>query len=526
MQTKLLLPLYVSCLLLIALTTSSCSSDDDTKSENDGALSVHFTNPSNGQTVSGTVTVTLEAEGTSTPDKIDLYLNDALIKTFTTSPYSFAWNTTALTAGAYRLKAIARDAAGREAQTTVQITVQQQPTETRELLSIPVGANFFGANRPDEGYIVISDAAWNLVAAGKLLNNQTLKLTSDTYKDTDFTVTEIYVKDGKITATSYLHTAATTWTLNDPYLSATPRPSVRLSFNFLLAGASYGLSSNAAFTSPSVYSNTFVDMNNATSRDMDLSTSPGKLFARRIQGGVISFHLYASDAIAVGGAYVVDLSQVNDDDVRYRMQADVVNVPGTNTVIELFGLPVAGDLREAFQIGKYGQFDQTVGIFHPQSEVNPFADYFSITTYDWQNQEIENAGFGMHDLSRLDVQASVQNETTTGLTLTTTGNVDLFEMTFDIGDDLPWTDGTWRVVGPSVTDRIMKTPELPADIQDALAFTNFSAIRSRGPIRFSDYTALDGYDGLLQYIQHSPKGFTSLSDKKEKKRVDVNLQEN
>jgi hypothetical protein len=521
MQTKFLLPLYASCLLSLALTTSSCSSADN-KSENDGTLSVRFTNPTNGQTVSGTVTVSLETEGTSTPDKIDLYLNDALIETLTTTPYSFSWNTTTFTAGAYRLKAVATDPAGRKAEANVQVTLQ--PAQTQELLTVPVRAGFFnGTDRPEKGYIVITNHDWKLIASGELQNNQTLTISSNTFTDDDFIVTELYLYNNHINATSYLHTAAGTWSLNDPYLLEARNP-INVSVNFLTSGANYTVSTNANFSSPSIYSNAFFNELNLTSKDLDLTVSPGKLYVTQYVQGAMYFHLYDDNTIVKGGQYKVDLSQIDTDDIRYQLLDHPVEVElGRNAMVELYGLTTAGSLQEGFRIGIFQQFDNILVHFTPRDDFNPFQGYFSVTSFTWQNQEIENAGFGLYDLSRPDVQVIVSDETTAGLTFTTSGDQDLFQLTFDVGEDATFVDGTWRVVGPAVNDQRIQAPELPEYIEDALWFTDFETVRIKEKVRLIDYTSLDGYTDVTAHIRNTPRGFAALGDKKEKKQIDIDF---
>jgi hypothetical protein len=522
MQTKFLLPLYASCFLSLALTTSSCSSDDNNKSENDGTLSVHFTNPTNGQTVSGTVTISLETKGSSKPDKINLYLNDALIETLTTTPYSFSWNTTTFTAGSYRLKAVATDPAGREAQATVLVTLQ--PAQTQELLTVPVRADFFnGTNRPEKGYIIITDHDWNLIVSGELQNDKTLTLASNTFTGDDFIVTELYIKNDYINATSYLHTAAGTWSLNDPYLLEVRNP-INVSVNFLTSGANYTVSTNANFSSPSIYSNAFFNELNLLSKDLDLSVSPGKLYVHQYVQGAMYFHMYDDNTIVKGGQYKVDLSQIDPDDIRYQLQDHPVEVElGRNAMVELFGLTTAGSLQEGFRIGIFQQFDNVLAYFIPRDDFNPFQGYFSITSFTWQNQEIENSVFGLYDPSRPEVEASINEETTAGLTFTTRGDLDLFQLTFDVGEDATFIDGTWRVVGPAVNDQYIQAPELPEYIEDALWFTDFKTVRAKDKVRLIDYTSLDGYPSVIAHIRNTPRGFATLGDKKEKKQVDVDF---
>jgi hypothetical protein len=74
---------------------------------------VSVTSPSNGATVSGTVTISATASDNVGVTKVEFYYDSTnLISTDTTSPYSIPWNTTAVSNGTHTLLAKAYDAAG------------------------------------------------------------------------------------------------------------------------------------------------------------------------------------------------------------------------------------------------------------------------------------------------------------------------------------------------------------------------------------------------------------------------------
>ena len=83
-----------------------------------------ITAPSNGATVSGTISVTASASDNVGVSKVELYLDGALQATDTTSPYSWSWNTTTATNASHVLTSTAYDAAGNSASSTaVTVTV-------------------------------------------------------------------------------------------------------------------------------------------------------------------------------------------------------------------------------------------------------------------------------------------------------------------------------------------------------------------------------------------------------------------
>lgn len=83
-----------------------------------------ITSPVNGATVSGTVTISANASDNVGVTRVDFYVDGSLVGTDTTSPYSYAWNTTTYANGAHTLFTRAFDAAGNSGTSaTVNVTV-------------------------------------------------------------------------------------------------------------------------------------------------------------------------------------------------------------------------------------------------------------------------------------------------------------------------------------------------------------------------------------------------------------------
>ena len=70
-----------------------------------------ITSPGNGATVSGTISVTANASDNVGVTRVELYRDNVLIGTDTSSPYEFAWNTTTVSNGGHALQTKAYDAA-------------------------------------------------------------------------------------------------------------------------------------------------------------------------------------------------------------------------------------------------------------------------------------------------------------------------------------------------------------------------------------------------------------------------------
>ena len=92
-----------------------------------------LTLPADGATVSGTTSVTASASDNAGVTKVELYLDNTLQSSDTSSPYSFSWDTTAVANDAHTLSAKAYDAAGNvgtSANVGVNVSNVPQPIDT------------------------------------------------------------------------------------------------------------------------------------------------------------------------------------------------------------------------------------------------------------------------------------------------------------------------------------------------------------------------------------------------------------
>jgi hypothetical protein len=93
--------------------------------------SAQLTDPRNNSTVSGTTTLSVNATDDIGVDHVDFYKNDTVIGAKASAPYSFDWNTTTVPNGAYKIKAIAYDAANNSRVTNIiTLNVKNMSTDT------------------------------------------------------------------------------------------------------------------------------------------------------------------------------------------------------------------------------------------------------------------------------------------------------------------------------------------------------------------------------------------------------------
>ena len=76
------------------------------------APQVVITSPANGQTVTGPVTVAVNATDNTGVARADLYVSGVLVNTSTTAPFSTTWNSSSAAPGNYSMQVKAHDSAG------------------------------------------------------------------------------------------------------------------------------------------------------------------------------------------------------------------------------------------------------------------------------------------------------------------------------------------------------------------------------------------------------------------------------
>lgn len=86
-----------------------------------------ISNPAPGSVISQPITVEGTASDASGIAHVDIYLNNQLVASKTASPYTYNWNTNASADGAYTIKMIAVDIAGRSTQVTRSVTLTHTP---------------------------------------------------------------------------------------------------------------------------------------------------------------------------------------------------------------------------------------------------------------------------------------------------------------------------------------------------------------------------------------------------------------
>lgn len=161
---------------------------------------VNVTSPSNGATVSGTVTVTVNATDDVGVARVELLVDGNPVATDTAAPYEFAWNSEGVGNGTHTLGARAYDGAGNagvDADTQVMVDNSGTPTPvTATFTSIAAEDGYLKANADGSGAVLgtLSNLALGRGTDGKY-NRAFLSFDTSSLPD-GATVTRAYLTVG------------------------------------------------------------------------------------------------------------------------------------------------------------------------------------------------------------------------------------------------------------------------------------------------------------------------------------------
>ncbi|GEM_PF-1428171 len=102
---------------------------------------VKITNPSNGDTVSGNVSITADASDDVGVTKVEFYIDDTLKSTDTSSPYEYTWDSSSVIDGDHTIKAVAYDADGQTAQDEITVTTDNGVTAPMVVVDLDGNTN-------------------------------------------------------------------------------------------------------------------------------------------------------------------------------------------------------------------------------------------------------------------------------------------------------------------------------------------------------------------------------------------------
>lgn len=194
----------IAGVLVLALMLSGCLGTDkkDVKEKDTVAPTVSIINPTDGSTVNGTITISIQADDNLDVAKVEIYIDNALKNTDSVAPYEWSWNTKLYPDGEHVIKAIAYDASENSGYHQIIVNIknevagEEEPTyrEEREQFSASIKAstgsccvgnahnwNISSNARKIVAILNWSDESWDLdieLGVGESAENGTVKASN------------------------------------------------------------------------------------------------------------------------------------------------------------------------------------------------------------------------------------------------------------------------------------------------------------------------------------------------------------
>lgn len=105
------------------------------------APQVSVTNPANGETISGTVNVAVNASADNGVSEVSFYVDDVYKAFDSAAPYGWSWNTAIYSNDAHTLKVVASDTAGQTASSQISVTVNNPAVDNPPSVTITAPAD-------------------------------------------------------------------------------------------------------------------------------------------------------------------------------------------------------------------------------------------------------------------------------------------------------------------------------------------------------------------------------------------------
>lgn len=475
---------YILFMTMLSLLPG-CS--DDSAPKDTEAPTVTFTNPSANETVSGTVSITVNVADNDEIAQVDLYVDSDLLGSDTASPYSFDWDTESLDDGSYTLKAVATDASGNTGEVSITVTVGNVQT----LVTISVPDDQLSGGKYSRGFVFLSDYDGNVITSGEYTDGNALTLSTADYDEDTFILTEVLLytgadEDPYALMYSYMDVApGTSWTLYKDVTPTLQEQSTTLLFQSWTIDAEYWAGTDVEDYGEVTPTETELSL------DIYMQNSPTDLYVLRKDDPM--YGLY--EDIESGTNVIVDLSEANQ---TLTEQSIEFPTGSTESWIKLRGT----DGTDYSTAQLLGTFEDDV-FYYPGTL---FDHYLYYVYYE--------ANGGTYYASGTDLSTPIQTFAYGMGTGNTTNGFTYSAGTSDNGDYLKFKMSTsvsnqqWYVMAPQGSGTI---PYLA--LPDELS--SLSSPSLAAPTDFSEITwgALDdasGYDDLLDLIGESTLGLNSI----------------
>lgn len=476
---------FVAAFALSVIALSSCSDDDETTPPDTSLPEVKLTSSVTSDVVWNTMTLTVEATDDQEIAQIELKIDGVSVKTATTSPFDFAWDTQKATEGQHTITATATDKTGNPKTVELKATVQNVLVKA----AIPSDLLTTG-DKLQRGFIFLSDKDGKTIVAQEFKNGDAVELRSPTYNESAFVLTEvIYNSDNYASLTTFTKVNRGNWAVSRLGSTDDGLPSLGLA-NLTFTNADpnilYSMHSNGDYTE-------FVKDNITAS--LNLTSTPGMLYVHDID----ETHYGFFNTLKVGSNSPINLGLVNTP-----FTEETLRTPDGfgNTQIEIWGLHTATTKnRDYIWLGTSEFGGSEYKLNYPG---NAFPAYYSETRLEDVNTIAYMDVKKVYDLTPLSVAVNVSltgNKYTGSITSTAADYVMYYLTGGESSFDWAFISGTG--------DQSILIPEVPA-IVAAVIDPIVLEDTSTGVTVADLFTLTGGYDGMLQFIRASTYGTADL----------------
>lgn len=485
---------HVLIMTLVSATTwlTSCKDDENP----DTTLpDVKVTSSATSDIVWNTVTLTVEASDDLGIETLELRIDGTSVKTATTSPFDFAWDTQTVADGEHTIAATGTDKSGNQKTFEIKLTVQNI------LLEADIPSDFLRTGESSEaGYIFLSDKDGKVIVTKQFENGDHIELRAPAYNEGTFNVTEVIndPSDNRTILGTITEVSRGRWVLTNGTYEEEPSPvgSAQLTFTNAATDMGYYVMTNGG--------DGYTDQSQ-TSAEVSLYYDPSMLYIESNDGA--SYGLFNS--IKVGSNPAINLGNVNK-----TFTQETLDLPEgiSYLYMTLYGLPSATSInRNYIYLRQYS--GQGAEISYPGT----FPAYYSKVEMSGDGYSVYNETRKVYDIVPLnaDIDIALADNKFTG---SVTGDLDfvIYEATSG-GID-------WAFLSKKGTQSVV-IPEIPAILSELVPFNSETAEVSLTAI---DYYKITGYDGLLSFMKSSERGYVDI-DKDfvtETKQIELDLTDN
>jgi len=491
----------LQCLTVVSLLLSQACSDDDGNGTDKTAPQISFANLADGQTVRNTVKASLTALDDKGIQKVDIYVDGTLLTSLTAVPFDITWDTNTATDGQHIIKAVATDANGNTAEKSITVSV----SNVLVTLDIAIDELAQDGEKPQRGFVFLSDANGKLLAATEYTNGQKKDLKAPGFDGDNFFLTEVRVQteDGEdeVALSTYASIErGKTWYIatdlsedfdDDVVGNAT------LNFTNLPKDGQFEITSGSFYAKGSgVYINELV----TSPVNIALRKSPTTLYVRRTSPGPYTYSLIPD--VAVGSTLTLDLSKVNKP-----MTTAQVDLPDYAESINygILGYPRANDYTEGYNVFSAGMGNNGGDVFQYYYPGTAFPSYTS-------ELEVKGNGFIVYrqnastefNAEKPDAAATFAFASNK-LTVSTTGTSSMDVVA------IPFEDETtlWYYFLSPGQNQAIPTLELP----DLLNNWSFPGLDQPISYELYDFDKIGNYNELNTYLRSGKSSFNRLFDR-------------